>query len=99
MPAIICNEHGRQLAVLVCPHVEASFNHKARLTRMIPVRGTWIDTSESMVLFWCCSECSKQYALGEENKELDYTDIPADFESSLLPICHLCFNRWRGESS
>jgi hypothetical protein len=95
VPAIKCENHGRQLATLVCPHVAERCNHQSSSTGIVAIRGTWIDPSYEMVLFWCCSECAFQYGFANEQQPIDYVGVAEDFERSLAPICSVCFEAWR----
>ena len=95
MPAIICAKHGHQLATLVCPHVAERYNHGSPSDGIMAVHGTWIDPTRPMVLFWCCPECTLRYGFCSENQPIDYVTIAEDFETSLVPICSVCFEAWR----
>jgi len=98
MAAVICKEHGRQLAVLVCPHVGERFDRKDSSEEIVPVHGTCLDATPGL-LFWCCSGCSVKYGLGLQEKVLDFFDFPEEFGDTLCPICHLCFEAWNGKGS
>ncbi len=94
MAAVICKEHGRQLGVLVCPHVGGHFDRQDSSGDIVPVHGTCLDSTPGL-LFWCCSDCSVKYGLGLPERELNFFDVPKEFGNTLYPVCHLCFEGWR----
>lgn len=93
MEVILCNEHGRQFARLVCPHLQESYKRRSRPVDISPIRGFFIDPSISTALFWCCSGCSHLYGFGKEN--IDFVDLSDEFLDKLSPICKLCFEAWQ----
>ena len=63
MPAIICKEHGRQAATMVCPHIQDLYRQKCDSKGIVPIHGSWIRPNATMLLFSRCSECSAEYGL------------------------------------
>jgi len=99
MAAIICKEHGRQLAVLVCPHIEERHNRKEISQDIMPVRGSTVVPNLSAELFLCCSECFVKYGFAQQNGDIGDADVPEEFGNGLSPICHLCFEAWRNKEA
>ena len=97
MTAIICEDHGHQLALLVCPHIEERYRRKDMPEEMVSVRGTMPLFDISAELFLCCSECSVTYGFGQQNGDIEYFDVPQEFGDALCPICHLCFEAWESK--
>ncbi len=99
MAAVICKVHGRQLAVLVCSHIDERYERKDISEGIVPVRGTTIFPNLSAELFFCCSECWVKYGFAEQKGDIGDADVPEEFGNGLSPICHLCFAAWRSKET